>query len=181
MESNRIERDYFRWLYGIVCSEKGESYRKLLQYLQDVEFVPIVPMDENRVGDGLDLRNRFCREKRVSYKDMAECLGDRPCSVLEMMIALACRCEESIMHDPDYGDRTPYWFWCMIDSLGVSDMSDNNFRPIELGHIMYIFLNRMYERNGEGGLFTIHDNSKDMRKTDIWYQMNYYLNEIVPI
>lgn len=176
MESNRIERDYFKWLYGIVNSRKGESYRKLLLYLNDVEFIPIVPMDSNREGDGITLRLKFLRSK--GYSDDALM---KPCSILEMMIALAYRCETDIMYDPEYGDRTAYWFWCMIDSLGLSDMSDDNFRPLEVGNIINTFLDRQYKRNGEGGLFTIHDNSKDMRKTDIWYQMCYFLDETVKI
>ena len=40
------------------------------------------------------------------------------------------------------------------------------------------FLERGYGRNGEGGLFTV-DNGRDMRNTEIWYQMNYYLREII--
>ena len=30
----------------------------------------------------------------------------------------------------------------------------------------------------EGGLFTVN-NGRDMRRTEIWYQMNYYLSEII--
>lgn len=39
-------------------------------------------------------------------------------------------------------------------------------------------MEREYERNGEGGLFTVN-NGRDMRTTEIWYQMNYYLSEII--
>ena len=45
----------------------------------------------------------------------------RPCSVLEMMIALSMRCEEQIMDDPDIGNRTGQWFWDMIDNLGLGE------------------------------------------------------------
>ena len=38
-------------------------------------------------------------------------LDNKTCSVLEMMIALAIRCEEHIMDDPDVGNRTGQWFW----------------------------------------------------------------------
>lgn len=50
---------------------------------------------------------------------IASYLDNRPCSVLEMIIALAIRLEEHIMDDPDIGNRTGQWFWDMIVSLGL--------------------------------------------------------------
>ena len=41
-----------------------------------------------------------------------------------MMIALAIRCEEHIMDDPDAGDRTGQWFWSMLVSLGLGSMDE---------------------------------------------------------
>lgn len=44
-----------------------------------------------------------------------------------MMIALAQRCEESIMDDPEAGNRTGVWFWAMISNLSLDCMSDDDF------------------------------------------------------
>ena len=181
-KSNRtILNDYFKWLYSSVCSNKNENYLKLLSYLNDVEFVAIVPMDENRIGDGLRLRDIFIEEHRIDEDAAQQVFGNKPCSVLEMMVALAIRCERDIMSNSEYGDRTVYWFWTMINNLGLSDMDDDHFDPLALGHIIYVFLNRTYDKDGRGGLFRISDPTKDMRKTDIWYQMCYYLNEMVEV
>lgn len=93
------------------------------------------------------------------------------------MIALAVRCEEHIMDDPDIGDRTGQWFWNMIVSLGLGSMTDERFDGEYVDEVVDIFLNREYERNGEGGLFTVNDTDRDMRNVEIWYQMHWYLNE----
>lgn len=40
------------------------------------------------------------------------------------------------------------------------------------------FLNRDYERDGKGGLFTIEHCRYDMRDIEIWYQANWYLDNV---
>ena len=67
----------------------------------------------------------------------------------------------------------------MIVSLGLSNMDDRNFDGLYFKEVMQRFLNRGYERNGRGGLFTIHDPSLDMRSAEIWYQFMWYLNEFL--
>ena len=43
--------------------------------------------------------------------------------------------------------------------------------------ILARFMDRDYEPNGAGGLFTITRTSIDMRAIDIWYQLMSWLNE----
>ena len=156
---------------------KRLSYRKLLTHLHEVEFTYTLPMDGNRAEDGIDLRYRFGYENDYSEPMIASGLDDRPCSVLEMMIALSMRCEEQIMDDPDIGNRTGQWFWDMIDNLGLGNMSDSKFDNSYVDEMLQRFLNRDYKRNGEGGLFTINRRGLDMRSVEIWYQMCWHLQE----
>lgn len=173
--------DYFEWLYNIVCEGRfppNRSRRKLLMALHDTEFRYSIPLDENREEDGLNLRHRFAKQYRYeSYNDTLLYL-DRPCSVLEMMIALAVRAEEQIMDDPDIGDRTSQWFWGMIVNLGLGSMHDDNFDRRLVDISIGKMLNRNYEPNGKGGLFTVRHRNEDMRDVEIWYQLSWYLNEI---
>ena len=118
---DRIINEYFEWLFSLVCGEeysKQFSYRKLLTRLHDTEFRYSIPRDRNRADDGIDLRSRFTWTKYRNYELL--CFLDGPCSVLEMMIALAIRCEENIMDDPNIGDRTAQWFWGMVVNLGLA-------------------------------------------------------------
>lgn len=180
MTRAELNKKYFDWMYQLVCGRFGRaSYKRLLTYLYDREFTYLLDLDGNRASDGEDLRYRFGSEAGYLDPIIATYLDNRPCSVLEMMVALAIRCEEHIMEDSDIGDRTGQWFWEMIVSLGLDDMSDDRFDIWHTGEIIDIFLEREYKRDGRGSLFTVEHAKKDMRTTEIWYQMCAYLETII--
>ena len=182
MTYDQLNNEYFEWMYDIVCSDKDYSklsYRKLLYFLHDVEFTYMYDRDENRAIDGIDFRYRFGDECGYSDSIIQTYLDTRPCSVLEMMVALALVVEEHIMDDPTFGNRTGQWFWNMIVSLGLGSMSDARFDRDYTEQVIIRFLNREYERNGKGGLFTISDDRRDMRTAEIWYQTMWYLNDFL--
>lgn len=176
-----LEKEYFEWLRNLVCDctfAETISYDKLLAYLHDVEFTFIILKDGNRAEDGVDLRYRFADERcpELYYDEVDELLSG-PCSVLEMMIALALRCEETIMDDTEYGDRTGQWFWNMIVNLGLGDMMDSRFDFYHVEDVIAKFVNREYEPDGRGGLFRVRHCDYDMRDIEIWIQMMWYLDE----
>lgn len=179
MKKEEVIAQYFDWLYEIVCDKrysKEISYRKLLSYLHNTEFKYVMRKDKSRASDGVNLRYRF--ELACDCMPIEKYL-DKPCSVLEMMIALSIRCEENIMDDPQIGNRTRQWFWGMITNLGFGNMTDDRFDRKVVDIIMEKFLTREYSPNGRGGLFTIRNCSEDMRKVEIWTQMLYYLDTMM--
>lgn len=179
MFRDQIINDYFEWLWNFTKCRGHSQNRKIITLLHNIEFRYSIPMDANREEDGIDLRYRFITEVGIP-KNYQEVYGylDGPCSVLEMMIALAIRCEESIMDDPDIGDRTSEWFWLMMKNLGLDYMSDRKFDRDIAEEKISIFLDRKYKRNGEGGLFVVNGR-RDLRKVEIWYQMCWYLDTIM--
>ena len=182
MTRDELNSEYFKWMYKLVCStepSRRRSYWKLLQHLHDTEFVYVIVMDSNREEDGIDLRYRFAYENSYNGSIISTYLDDHPCSVLEMLIALATRCEECIMDDPDIGNRTGKWFWGMIKNLGLGSMSDERFDECYIDKVVERFLKREYNRNGNGGLFTVKHCERDLRSVEIWYQMCWYLDEIL--
>ena len=182
MTNDTLSNEYFEWMCDLVCDNrysKKLSYTKLMRYLYELDFDYIIEMDGNRAEDGIDLRYRFAYEKDYDQRLIAAQLDNRPCSVLEMMIALSVRCEEHIMDDPDVGNRTGQWFWNMIVSLGLGSMTNSNFDRKYVDIVIDRFLNRTYDRNGKGGLFTVSRSRRDLRHVDIWYQMCLYLDEII--
>ena len=175
----RIEGEYFEWLYDYVCTGRSHdkvSYRKLLEYLHQVEFIFSIPNDINRARDGVDLRYRFAME--MDDERIMDVL-DGPCSVLEMMIALAIRCEETIMDNTSYGNRTGQWFWNMMANLGIGPMFDEAFNAEFVEKTIDIFLRRDYEPDGKGGLFYIKGCEDDLREFEIWTQLCWYLDNFV--
>lgn len=179
---DNIHNEYFDWLYDLACGNrysKQISYRKLLMHLHNTVFRYSIPMDRNRAEDGIDLRYRFAVSEY--YNESPEYIMDildGPCSVLEMMVALAMRCEETIMDDAGVGDRTGQWFWGMITNLGLGSMLDNRFDKLLVTESINRLLDRDYESDGEGGLFTVRHCDRDLRDVEIWHQLLWYLDSI---
>lgn len=178
MHENNVTIDYFDWMYNLVCRNrysKNISFKKVFSYLNDTKFTYSIRMDLNRAKDGTELRRRYANEFKIAN------IYDRicgPCSVLEMMIALAIRCEETIMDDENFGDRTDQWFWDMMKNLGLGHMDDDEFDEEYVSDVITRFLNRDYEPDGRGGLFFIRNCDIDLRDVEIWIQMLWYLDNI---
>lgn len=174
----RVNSDYFEWMYELVCDRRFPTtvcYRQLLTFLHDVEFVYFVPYDENRAADGVALRYHYCLSHDCLHLEQ---YLTGPCSVLEMMIALAIRCE-GLTDDPELGDRTAQWFWEMITTMGLSTMHDSNYNEWLVNDVVTRFLNREYEPDGRGGLFRVRNWNRDMRTAEIWHQLMAYINSMV--
>lgn len=172
MKQAAVVSAYFDWMcrkiadYGTMV-----DFTLLLNHLHNIEFTYSIPRDANRAEDGLGLRYRFSYET-----GLPEVYLEGPCSVLEMMVALVIRCEETIMDDPEVGDRTGQWFWGMVVNLGLGYMDNERYDMTYVNDVIGRFLARDYEPNGEGGLFTIKGCPYDLREVEIWYQLNWYLD-----
>lgn len=182
-----IKTDYFNWLYDLACADHYDenyiSYRRLFEHLHNTDFTWMrrFPLDSNRAKDGVDLRRRFVlrmEEYRRYYDEYIREL-DGPCSVLEMIAALALRMEEDTMDDPELGNRASYWFWVMLQNLGVSTMTDSRYDKSSVEDVLDIFLNRKYSADGRGGLFVLRHHSYDLRTCDIWVQAGWYMDELL--
>jgi hypothetical protein len=175
MNFMRETEQYYDWLYKIVCGEwepRNLSFHRLLMYLFNRDYIPACEMDVCRATDGINLRYRFASENNIPYGKIDAVFQGVPCSMLEMMVALAIRIEEHIM-----GNRVGQWFWSMVVSLGLAAMDDTRFSEERAEPILARFMDRDYQPNGAGGLFTITRTSIDMRTIDIWYQLMSWLNE----
>ena len=178
MHENNVTVDYFDWMYNLVCRNrysKNISFKKVFSYLNNTKFTYTIRMDLNRAKDGTELRRRYANEFKIAN------IYDRicgPCSVLEMMIALAIRCEETIMDDENFGDRTDQWFWDMMKNLGLGHMDDDEFDEEYVSDVITRFLNRDYKPDGRGGLFFVRNCDIDLRDVEIWIQMLWYLDNI---
>ena len=176
------EQDYFHWLCEMVhIDQLNARYWLLAKDLHRHPFYSIVNHDENRASDGMELREEYLRE--INYPKYISLDGE--CSVFEMIIALARRMdfETTDPYSPDEGyDKTSYWFWEMMENLGLIIFSDDVY--VEYGgvtqvdNILETMLHREYREDGHyGGLFPLEECSEDQREIEIWYQMCAYLME----
>ncbi len=180
MNRHELNKRYFEWMYQLVYGERPRrSYRKLLTHLHDIQFTYTIDMDGNRADDGVNLRYTFGCENDISQAEIAAYIDNRPCSVLEMLIALSLRCEVHIMDNPEMGNRVGKWFQGMISCLGLNSMYDAKYDKKYTDIAVKRFLDRKYKHDGEGGLFLVPDCPHDMRTTEIWYQMMWYLDYIL--
>lgn len=170
---------YFDWLVMTVAPHyyQREKYSELLFVLYRTEFYWTIARDRNRAIDGLDLRGKYER-------DTGEyCDAEGGCSVLEMLIALAIRCEKELMYDPELGDRTDLWFWMMIENLGLDEFDSGIYEDSpaffeeEIQYILERFMDRKYGKNGEFCAFPISFFDPNFRKMELAYQLNYFIKE----
>lgn len=164
---------YFDWLISKITPDgySRKCYQKLLSTLYETPFVSIIEHDENRLEEGLSLRKLYFTETG-DKEDLR-----KPCSVLEVLIALAIRWDDDFLYDPDEGDRVDIWFWEMIENLGLTSQDDYSFNEDKVRKIIDVFLRREYRKNGEGGAFPVDSFSGDMRKVELWSQLNSYILE----
>jgi hypothetical protein len=164
-------------MVDMVCANRfadGVSFRKLLKHLHDTVFTYTLKKDADRAADGEYLRYRFAYRNGYDKN-----FTDGSSSVLEVMIAIAMECEESIMDDPSYGDRTAQWFWEMVKNLGLGGMTDTRYDAEHVDEVLTRFLSRKYTRDGRGGLFYIPGCTRDLRRVAIWHQLCWWLNRFV--
>lgn len=175
---DEMKREYFEWLIHFIGCR---NHRELLYFLFSVDFSYNISMDGNRYEDGINLRYRFADELGYHYRFVTPWIDDVPCSMLEMMVALALRIEEHITSDPEAGDQTSRWFKVMLKSSGLYALKDDNYDEQEAHEIIKNVLNHRYARNGDGGLFKIKNAKRDLRRAEIWYQAMWYLDETLEI
>lgn len=174
----RQNDDYFDWLCSLVrVREQTLHWYEILWVLANYDFVAVHPMDENRIADALDLRCEFWNgrgQERLFKKE--------PASVLEVLIALARRGERDVMFDPELGDRSYVWFWIMMENLGLDKYAyygalNSRKNREKVNEILDIFVGRRYDRAGHGGIFLAKTSAVNMKKEELWTQMNYFFEE----
>ena len=135
------------------------------------EYVWLIPNDDNRLMDGLELRGEFAREKGLPGGYAAA-----PCSVLEVMIALSRRMEFIV------GGTAPGWAWQFMLNLGFEKFTDpvSPRRMNQVADALQDLVYRNYSPDGSGGFFPLTNPDDDQTQVEIWYQMAAYIDEILP-
>ncbi len=190
-----MSEKYLDWLENLVCSgpmrHKKRHFGLLLEQLYARNYTYIDDLDGARAKWGLTLRDKYLDEvmsqcdsghEVMSQRDSC-CDDNKPCSMLEMMVALAWRMENeeaSERWDDEFWDYVSIWFWGMIDNMGLGSNDNVNYDPKKTNICVDRVLGKGYNVDGRGGLFTLKINSQgvDMNKIDIWRQAMLYMAEL---
>lgn len=178
-ERSMATTEYIHWLEDKVrWHERYPGSTMVARAMHAHPFRWVIPNDDNRGFDGLELRSSW-------WSENAPGLGEPKadwCSMLEMMVALAMRMEDEILYDPRKGDRTDQWFWMMMGNVGLDAICDELLEDYMLDGryvdgILDNVVHRTYMPDGSGGLFPLEHPEEDQRYVEIWQQMQAYLNE----
>lgn len=172
---DRLDDKYIKWLYRNVSPgglTPPGTYWKLMVALYTKEFVWVIPNDDNRLGDGLELRLEFLEEagihKITVRKDWLRC----GCSMLELFIALSRRLE--FMTQSSAREH----FWEMMRRLSFIEYNDSHdFDLVDVDSTLDRIIWRTYEPSGAGGLFPLEHATQDQTKVELWYQLSAFVLE----
>lgn len=159
--------DYYLWLDSLV---NDGNHERLIRYLYEQPYRWQFTLDENRAAGGINLRRNYAYNNGIDFRDV----GNGPCSILEMLIALADRMVDILtMEIRD-------WFWDLIRNLGLKQFDDYRFDERRVTYILNGWLDRNYDSMGNGSLFPLRNYNGDVRTLDILSQMNIWINENYP-
>lgn len=175
---------YMKWMLDKMNYRKhGKGkYGRLMRKLNEREFTYTLLLDENRVYDAVEMRNRFLDETFTSKHtvfgdDLTQycsnlLFGPDRCSLLEMFTALSIRCEMEITGMPgkDHIDRM---FWVMLDNLGLNSYPDDKWDEAEVNAI----LDELLVKSDKNRLFPLKRSDINDKVTDIWMMMRIYISE----
>lgn len=155
----------------------GETYvvyEPLLRTMFDKDFIWIIPNDDNRVADGLELRSDFCYELYAENMDICINQFTTPGSFLEVLIGLSRRL--SFMADGSPEE----WAWQLMTNLKLDNLSGplSQSKRKRAEEIMDACIWRTYEPTGVGGFFPLSHTKTDQRQIELWYQMADYIDEL---
>lgn len=169
-----IENEYFRWLCDYIKCNKHRNRNRLLEKLHKMEYKYFIDFDRNRAKDGIGMRRYFAED--TGYEDML--YKNMKCSVLEMLVGLSVQMQ-NMTEDITDNFKANNWFWKMMDNLELSYMTNTKYAEDIVESTINIFMDRMYERNGEKyNIFIINNIRDDLTKVELWYQMCWYIEDV---
>ena len=170
MTDDSLLEAYLGWLEPQVgVNHQSRTYNGLLQLMARKEFVWLVPNDDNRIADGLDVRREFFNEIGLE--------GDLgPCCFLEVLVGLSRRLAF------DANGSASGWAWQLIENLELHKFPDpvGERKASRINEIMDTVIWRTYQPDGQGGFFPLAWPEYDQTKVELAYQWAYYINEMHP-
>ena len=165
---------YFEWLVNTVDIGEHEDMLPVLSYLFKKDYIWYKDLDGTQAMNGVALRkkyaNEFCPEIDGDFKS-------KPCSVLEILVALSLAVEDDICGEP--GEEDPgRWFWEWLENLGIDERcTGKGYSKDYLDQCIDDWLEGDITKNGKRSPFPVKRKGVDIRKKTLWMQCMAYVNE----
>lgn len=172
-------RTYKEWLLSQLWDENFvewesfiDKWSVLTDILLNVEYVAVVKGDQNRAEDGLYLRSEFNHEEDANLN------MDIPASVLEVLVALACRMEREYVGDSE--ENLAYEIFEMfMGSLGLtwvaSKTLSGGLSKKEL-KIVAQTLDSWLQNDGSVSIFPVTEYElPELEGKQLWQQMLFFI------
>lgn len=162
-----------------------EEYHHLYEVLHTTPFTYTIPMDKNRMLDGIVQREYFLDDEDAcpkSYRKL-ECFNVTECTLLEVLSAFAIRIDGEWIGDPN-DPKPKIVFTEMLKNLGIliPDVVWMRRPSSTVNRVMDsidVWLDRKFDFYGNGSIFPLKNNYEmiDQREIEMWMQMTAYLRE----
>lgn len=178
-----LTETYFDWLRSEAFSIPSErqQYEGVLRVLHDIPFYWVLISDDNRAGDALNFRQYEFLHFYEGTEDMDQMIlaawATAAPSVLEVLLGMARRWTFY------FEGEVAFYFGHLFRNMEFFRFPGRvltGSTKEELRHRVDIWLSRQFQPNGEGSPLPLRqgfDGIPDMRRIDIWSQMNAYSAE----
>lgn len=165
IDDKYLENDYLDWIIDELNLINPK--KTLMAGLNRVEFLWVIDNDRRRASDGIAFRERFPLFHKLSNKDQIS-----PCTVLEMLAALAIRMDKEWIGNARK-NRAFIPFQDMVRNLGLTSnrWTGKYFNDVNA------WMLRRFSPDGLGSIFPLRHPDGDQTEKEIWMQMIRYIGE----
>ena len=183
MPYEALKTEYLNYLMNKL--QVSGIYYDVCKILQDTAFIPILPMDENRSYECLELRKEFI-EWSGNVPENIEILnyelGYRGTgTMLELLVVLTFYIHYNLL-ESEYDAEPSKWFLEMLENCGILPWAINGWLDDEkaknIKSILSIINMRRFNWDGEGSFFPIRFPQSphcDQRYEELIVQANNYI------
>ena len=166
----KTDYEYYEWLISHIAIPNGKSYLGLFEVMHNTEFHWTVTNDDNRIQDGLDLRDEFLNGRKKT-------LNLEGATLLEILVSLSRHVAFTA------GGSSRKWAWRLLKNLRLHKQSDplSEADLARINDVLDALVWRTYQADGRGGFFPLNHPEEDQTKVEICYQMNKYVLEMNPL
>lgn len=148
--------------------ELYDNYIQLFTKLHEIPFVCRRDLDQNRVLDAKDYREKIAKKHYIKYNPFT------PISVLEILLSLSERFAGTLFSpsDPDFNGQEEI-FSLFLENLGLlTYQDDDNFDESKVERICKRWMNLDYNCDGTNGNIVAKPGFRKLKDYDIWMQLN---------